>query len=127
VVHSDRAPRAVGPYSQAVKLPTGLVFLSGSVGLDPATGSLVPGGVEAQALQALQNMHAIVQAAGGGLGSVVKTLVLLADMGDYAKVNKVYADFFAQQGVASFPARSAFAVSALPLGALVEIEAVAAL
>ncbi|MDU0347365.1 Rid family detoxifying hydrolase [Actinomyces sp. MRS3W] len=119
------APAAVGPYSQAVS--TGdtsgaTVYISGQVPLDPATGTLVDGGIQAQAEQALKNVGAILAAAGLGYEHVVKTTVLLADIADFAAVNEVYARFF-DGGV--LPARAAFGVAALPLGAGVEIEAIA--
>ncbi|AYD90632.1 RidA family protein [Actinomyces lilanjuaniae] len=125
VVATESAPAAVGPYSQAVSTGEGsgsLVFVSGQVPLDPATGSLVEGGVQVQAEQVLRNVGAILSAAGLGYADVVKTTVLLADIADFAAVNEVYARFFEGEVL---PARAAFAVAALPLGARVEIEAVA--
>ena len=125
VVSTPDAPAAVGPYSQAVS--TGrhsgaLVYISGQIPLDPATGALVDGGIEAQAERALTNVGAILAAAGLGWADVVKTTVLLADINDFAPVNEVYARFFTGE---ILPARAAFGVAALPLGARVEIEAVA--
>ena len=122
-VSTDKAPGAVGPYSQAIKT-TGapLLFVSGQVALVPGTKELAAGGVEAQAEQCLKNLGAILEAGGASLGSVVKTTVLLADMGDFAAVNGVYARYFSEDPQ---PARACFAVKALPLGALVEIEATA--
>jgi len=118
-VFTPGAPAPVGPYSQAVKAGP-FVFVSGQLGIDPSTGTLLEG-VEAQAGQALRNLTAILAAAGLQASSVVKTTVLLADMGDFKAVNAVYEGFFE----APFPARAAFAVAGLPLGARIEIEAVA--
>jgi 2-iminobutanoate/2-iminopropanoate deaminase len=120
IISTNRAPAAVGPYSQAVEAG-GLVFVSGQIGLDPATGELVGGGVTAQAERALDNLGAILEAAGLGFDDLVKCTVLLADMGDFKTVNGIYAERFE----ADPPARAAFGVAALPLGALIEIEAVA--
>ena len=123
-VSTDKAPGAVGPYSQAIKTSASapLLFVSGQVALVPGTKELAAGGVEAQAEQCLKNLAAILEAGGASLGSVVKTTVLLADMGDFAAVNGVYARYFDKDPQ---PARACFAVKALPLGALVEIEATA--
>ena len=120
VVHSDQAPAAVGPYSQAVKVGN-FVYSAGQVGLDPATMKLVDGGVEAQTEQVLKNLQAVLEAAGSNLAQVIKTTVFLADINDYKAVNAVYARYFTENP----PARSAVQVAALPLGALVEIEVVA--
>jgi 2-iminobutanoate/2-iminopropanoate deaminase len=120
IVATDRAPAAVGPYSQAVRIGE-LVYTAGQIPLDPATGKLVGGGIEAQTRRALENLQAVLEAAGTSLGYVVKTTVFLQDMGDFAAMNGVYAEFFGE----SPPARSAVEVAALPLGAQVEIEAVA--
>ncbi|OGN82119.1 MAG: reactive intermediate/imine deaminase [Chloroflexi bacterium GWC2_73_18] len=114
------APAAVGPYSQAIAAD-GWVFCAGQLGLDPASGSLVEGGVAAQAERALQNLAAVLDAAGATMADVVKTTVFLADIGDFAAVNEVYAPFFPDPP----PARSTFAVGALPRGARIEIEAIA--
>jgi len=116
------APRPVGPYSQAVRA-NGLVFCSGQLGLDPASGTLVPGGIAAETRQALQNLAEILKAAGASLSKVVKTTVFLVDLADAAEFNKEYAAHFA----APAPARSLVQVARLPLGARVEIEAVAVL
>ena len=119
-VHTDGAPAAIGPYSQAVV--TGeLVFTAGQIGLDPGTGAMVEGGVEAQAHRALTNLGAVLAAAGSGFDRVIKTTVFVADMADYKAVNAIYAQYFG----APFPARSAVAAAGLPAGALVEVEAVA--
>lgn len=122
VIHSDKAPAAIGPYSQAIDSCSGLVFVSGQLPIDPATGMFPEGGVKEQTRQSLLNAKAILEAAGLGLGNVVKTTVFLADMADFAAMNNVYAQFFS----APFPARSAVAVKTLPKGALVEIECIAA-
>ncbi|MBO4656697.1 MAG: RidA family protein [Bacteroidales bacterium] len=119
---TDKAPAAIGPYSQAIDSGAGLLFLSGQIPIDPATGSFAEGGVKEQTRQCLLNAQAILQSAGLSLANVVKTTVYLADMGDFAAMNEVYAQFFTQP----FPARSAVAVKALPKGALVEVECIAA-
>ncbi len=121
-ISTSNAPAAIGPYSQAVDSGAGLVFLSGQLPLDPATGAFPEGGIQAQTRQSLRNVQAILEAAGLSLANVVKTTVFLADMGDFAAMNEVYASFFAEP----FPARSAVAAKALPKGALVEIECIAA-
>jgi len=122
VITSDKAPKAIGPYSVAIR--TGdLVFTSGQLGLDPATGSLVPGGIEAETRQALTNLRHVLADAGSGLERVVKTIVFLKDMADFAKMNAVYAEFFTENP----PARSTIQAAALPKGGAVEIEAVAIL
>ena len=120
-IKTSNAPEAIGPYSQAVDSGAGLVFLSGQLPIDPATGAFPEGGVKEQTRQSLLNIAAILREAGLGLGNVVKTTVYLSDMGDFAAMNGVYAEFFS----APFPARSAVAVKALPKGALVEIECIA--
>ncbi|MCR5070617.1 MAG: RidA family protein [Bacteroidales bacterium] len=121
-ISTSNAPAAIGPYSQAVDSGAGLVFLSGQLPIDPATGAFPEGGIQAQTSQSLRNVQAILSAAGLSLANVVKTTVFLSDMGDFAAMNEVYATFFAEP----FPARSAVAVKALPKGALVEIECIAA-
>jgi 2-iminobutanoate/2-iminopropanoate deaminase len=120
VISTKKAPAAVGPYSQAVGA-NGLLFVSGQLGIDPATGRLVEG-VEAQAERALENMGAILAEAGLSFANVVKATVLLQSMDDFQKVNAIYARRFPENP----PARAAFAVAKLPLGGLVEIEAIAA-
>lgn len=122
VIASENAPKAIGPYSMAIKAGP-FVFTSGQLGLDPATGNLVEGGVEAETRQALTNLNHILQAAGTSLGRVVKTTVFLRDINDFARMNAVYAEFFIENP----PARSAFQVAALPKGGAVEIEAVASM
>ena len=119
IISTDKAPTAVGPYSQAVRVGD-LVFTAGQVALDPATGKLVEGGIEEQTRRVLQNLAAVLEAAGSSLDRVVKTTVFLKDMGDFAAMNAVYAEFFPTDP----PARSTVEVSALALGALVEIEAI---
>ena len=121
VISTSKAPAAIGPYSQAIQVGN-LVFASGQIPIDPATGSFVAGGVKEQARQSLTNVKAILDEAGLTLDNVVKTTVFLADMNDFADVNTVYAEFFAEP----YPARSAVAVKTLPKGALVEIEVIAA-
>ena len=122
VIATDAAPRpyAGAPYNQAIKAG-GLVFCAGQVGLDPASGQMVPGGVEAQAQRAMQNLGAVLEAAGSSFDNVLKTTVFVADLADFATVNEVYATFFRDQP----PARSTVQVAGLPAGALVEIEAIA--
>lgn len=118
-IETSNAPGAIGPYSQGMK--TGdLLFTSGQLPIDPATGKMVDGSVADRAHQAIKNLKAVVEAAGGNLADVVKTTVFLADIGDFQEVNTVYAEYFESP----FPARSAFQVAALPLGAALEIEAV---
>ncbi len=120
VISTQKAPSAIGPYSQAIQVGN-LVYTSGQIPIDPATGMIVEGGIQAQARQSLLNVKAILEEAGLTMGNVVKTTVFMADMNDFADMNAVYAEFFAEP----FPARSAVAVKTLPKGALVEIEVVA--
>lgn len=120
VVHTENAPKAVGPYSQAIRAGH-FIFTAGQVGISPATGKL-EGDIAAQTRQVLENLKAILEAAGTGLSNVVKTTVFLANMDDFAIMNGVYAEYF---GETAPPARSTMQVARLPLGALVEIEAVA--
>ena len=119
-VTTSAAPGAVGPYSQGIATHD-LVFCSGQVGFEPSTGELAGGGVEGQCERAIRNLEAILDAAGAGLADVVKTTIFLTDIADFATVNAVYARFFPDPP----PARSTFAVAALPKGALIEIEAIA--
>ena len=121
VIFTEKAPAAIGPYSQAVEV-NGMVFLSGQIPVDPATGEFVPGGVAEQTAQAFENIKHVLAAAGLTTANIVKTTVFLADMSLFAEMNAVYAKYF--EG--DFPARSAIAVKALPKGALVEIESIAA-
>ena len=122
VIHTDSAPAAIGPYSQAIQIGD-LLFVSGQVPIDPSTGAIVEGDVKAQAQQSLNNLKAILNAAGTNMGAVVKTTVFLADMNDFAAMNEVYAQFFQEP----FPARSAVQAAHLPKDAKVEIEAIAQL
>ena len=117
---TEAAPAAIGPYSQAVRAGEYL-YISGQLGIDPAAKRLVEGGIEPQAERALRNIAAICEAAGASMAAVVKTTVLLQSMDDFAKLNGVYAGFFGETP----PARATYEVARLPLGALVEIEAVA--
>jgi 2-iminobutanoate/2-iminopropanoate deaminase len=120
IVHTTKAPAAVGPYSQAVR-SGGFVFTSGQIPLDPATGQLVAGTIEDQTHRVIANLQAVLAAAGTTLGHVVKTTIFLTNLGDFAKVNAVYASYFTVEP----PARSTVQVAALPLGASVEIEVIA--
>jgi 2-iminobutanoate/2-iminopropanoate deaminase len=120
VISTTGAPAAIGPYSQAVEAG-GTVFLSGQIPLDPATGQMVDGDVAAQAERVMQNLEAVLAAAGLGFGDVVRCTIFLTDLGDFAKVNEVYGRRFPQDP----PARATVQVSALPRGAKVEIDAIA--
>lgn len=120
VISTPKAPAAIGPYSQAIQVGN-LIYTSGQIPIDPATGQLVEGGVKEQTRQSLNNIQAILQEAGLTMASVVKTTVFMADMADFAEMNSVYAEFF----IEPYPARSAVAVKTLPRNALVEIEVVA--
>ena len=119
-IHTDKAPKAIGPYSQAIEAG-GLVFVSGQLPVNPTTGEFAEGGIKEQTRQSLTNAQQVLQAAGTDLSRVVKTTVFLSDMDNFGAMNEVYAEFFSQP----FPARSAFAVRTLPKGALVEIECIA--
>lgn len=119
-IHTDLAPAAIGPYSQAIEA-NGMVFASGQVPIDPATGSFVEGGITEQTRQSLTNAQNILREAGTDLAHVVKTTVFLSDMDNFAAMNEVYAEFFSKP----YPARSAVAVKTLPKGALVEVECIA--
>lgn len=120
VISTTNAPAAIGPYSQAIQVGN-MLFSSGQLGMDPATGNFVEGGVKEQAIQVFKNIHAILDAAGYTTEHIVKTTVFLADMADFAVVNEVYAAQF----TGDFPARSAVAVKTLPKNGLVEIEFIA--
>lgn len=120
IIHSEKAPKAIGPYSQAIHIGS-MVYTAGQVGLDPATMELVAGGVEEQTRQVLTNLTNVLEASGSSLNLVIKTTVFLKDMNDFAKMNAIYAEYFNENP----PARSTVAVVGLPKGALVEIEAVA--
>ncbi len=120
VISTPNAPAAIGPYSQAIQVGN-LIYTSGQIPIDPATGQLVEGGIKEQTRQSLNNIQAILQEAGLTMTSVVKTTVFMADMADFADMNSIYAEFFTEP----YPARSAVAVKTLPKNALVEIEVVA--
>ena len=120
VINTAKAPAAIGPYSQAIQVGN-LVYTSGQIPIDPATGAFAEGGIREQTRQSLTNVKAILEEVGLTMGSVVKTTVFMADMGDFAEMNAVYAEFFREP----YPARSAVAVKTLPKGALVEIEVIA--
>lgn len=119
-IHTDNAPKALGPYSQAIEAG-GMVFASGQVPIDPATDQFVEGGIKEQTRQSLTNAQNILREAGVDLSHVVKTTVFLSDMANFGAMNEVYAEFFTQP----FPARSAVAVKTLPKDALVEVECIA--
>ena len=120
IISTDRAPKAIGPYSQAVDLGD-LVFCSGQIPLDPATGQIVAGDIQAQTERVLKNLQEVLQAAGLGLGDVVRTTVFMTDLGEFPAMNEVYARHFPQDP----PARSTVQVAALPRGARVEVDAIA--
>ncbi|MBB3277941.1 MULTISPECIES: RidA family protein [Pseudoxanthomonas] len=119
IIHTEQAPAAIGPYSQAVRAGN-TVYFSGQIPLDPATGNLVEGDIEAQARRAFDNLKAVAEAAGGSLGDVVRLGLYLTDLGEFAKVNAVMQDYFQ----APFPARSTIEVAGLPKGAAFEVDAV---
>ena len=120
IVQTDKAPGTVGPYSQGTRTEQ-MVFTAGQLPLDPATGKLVEGDIQDQTRQSLKNLQAVLEAAEAGLTSVMKTTVFLQDMGEFKLMNEIYGEFFSDNP----PARSAVEVAALPLGARVEIEAIA--
>ncbi len=120
VILTKNAPAAIGPYSQAVEI-NGLLYISGQLGIDPSSGNLMDGGVEAQAEQSMKNIRAILEEAKMGFDNIVKTTIFLTSMSDFAKVNAIYEKYF----TANFPARSTIQVAGLPKGGLVEIEVVA--
>ena len=122
VISTKKAPAAIGPYCQAIQVGN-IVYTSGQIPIDPATGTFVEGGIKEQTCQSLSNIKAILEEAGLSMANVVKTTVFMADMNDFADMNAVYAEFFTEP----YPARSAVAVKTLPKGALVEIEVVAEL
>ena len=121
VINTNKAPKAIGPYSQAIEA-NGLVITSGQLPIDPATGEFAPGGIKEQTRQSLINAKAILEEAGISMANVMKTTVFLSDMNNFAAMNEVYAEFFSEP----FPARSAIAVKTLPKNALVEVECIAA-
>jgi len=120
VIRSEKAPRAIGPYEQAIKLE-GWVFTSGQIPLDPATGAMVEGGIGAQTRQVLENLRAVLGAAGSSMAKVVRVTVYMTHLGEFAKMNEVFSEFFPQDK----PARSTVGVAALPRGALVEMDMIA--
>jgi 2-iminobutanoate/2-iminopropanoate deaminase len=120
IIHTDKAPKAIGPYSQAIRTES-MVYTAGQIGLDPATMETVNGGIEAETRQALNNLKQVLEAANSGLNYIVKTTVFLRDMADFPKMNAIYAEFFPENP----PARSTVAAAALPKGVAVEIEAIA--
>lgn len=120
VLHTEKAPAAIGPYSQAIEV-NGFVFASGQIPINPKTGAMVEADIKAQTRQALTNANEVMKAAGIDLTHVVKTTVFLSDMANFAAMNEVYSTFFKEP----FPARSAVAVKELPKGALVEVECIA--
>ena len=122
VIATDQAPKAIGPYSQAIRAGN-LIYTAGQIALNPQTGELVAGGIEEQTRQAIQNLSYVLEAAGASLSQVVKTTVFMQDLGEFTRMNAVYAEFFPQNP----PARSTVQVAALPRGAKVEIECVAIL
>lgn len=120
IINTDAAPKAIGPYSQAVMID-GFLYASGQIAIDPATGEFVEGGVEAQTERVLENIKAILKAAGMDLNNVIKTTVFVTSIGDFAKINEIYGRYFKDNP----PARSLVEVKSLPKGALIEIEVVA--
>lgn len=120
VIKTDKAPGAIGPYSQAIEV-NGIVYTSGVIPIVPATGQLVEGGVEEQARQAIGNLMALVEAAGSSVDKIIKTTVFIKNMDDFGKINAIYSEFFKEP----YPARSCVEVARLPKDVLIEIEAVA--
>ena len=120
IISTDKAPQAIGPYSQAVEI-NGMLFISGQIPIDPATGKVVQGGIKEQTEQVLKNIGAILEAAGYSFADVVKSTVFLKDMNDFSGMNEVYSRFYAENP----PARAAFQVARLPLDVLIEIETIA--
>lgn len=120
-IQTSNAPAAIGPYSQAIKA-NGMLFASGQIAINPETGNIVDGGIESQAHQVLTNIKNLVEAAGLSMCDIVKTTVFMTDISDFATVNGIYAQYFQEP----YPARSAVGVKALPKGALIEIEVIAA-
>ncbi len=121
IINTENAPAPIGPYNQAVKSGP-LLYTSGQIPVDPATGTFVPGGIREQSIQVLKNLKAVVEAGGSTLDDVIKTTVFLADMADFPILNGIYGEYFGEENA---PARSTIQVAGLPMGALVEIEAVA--
>jgi len=118
-IHTPKAPKAIGPYSQAIAAG-GTVYLSGQIGLDPATAELVPGGVEAEARRVFTNLAAVAEAAGANLAAAVKVTIYLVDFGHFAAVNKIMQEFFSEP----YPARVTIAAAALPRGAAIEVDCI---
>ena len=121
IISTEKAPKAIGPYSQAVEA-NGMLFISGQVPVNPETGKVVDGGIKEQTMQVMKNIGAILTEAGYSYNDVIKSTCFLSDMADFKEMNEVYGSFYTENP----PARAAFAVKALPLGALVEIETIAA-
>jgi 2-iminobutanoate/2-iminopropanoate deaminase len=121
IIHTENAPKAIGPYSQATEV-NGLLFISGQVPIDPATGKVVEGDIKAQTKQVMENIKAILEEAGYSFSQVVKSTCLLSDMSHFAAMNEVYGEYYKENP----PARAAYAVKGLPLGVMVEIETIAA-
>ncbi len=119
IIHTERAPKAIGPYSQAVAAG-GAVFLSGQVGLDPASGQLVAGGLEAQARRAFDNLRAVAEAAGASLAAAVRVTIYLTDLGQFAVANRIMQDYFSEP----YPARVTIGVASLPRGAAIEVDCI---
>jgi 2-iminobutanoate/2-iminopropanoate deaminase len=120
VIFTENAPKAIGPYSQAIET-NGMLFISGQVPIDPATGKIVEGGIREQTEQVMKNIQSILEAAGYALQDVVKSTCLLSDMDNFASMNEVYGKYYPENS----PARAAYGVVRLPLGALIEIETIA--
>jgi len=119
IIHTDRAPKAIGPYSQAVGAG-GVIYLSGQVGLDPATGELVGGGFEAQARRVFDNLRTVAEAAGSGLGAAVRVTIYLTDLAQFSVANRVMAEYFSEP----YPARVTIGAAALPRGAEIEVDCI---
>jgi len=119
IIHTDRAPKAIGPYSQAVAAG-GAVYLSGQVGLDPASGELVKGGIEAEARRVFTNLAAVAEASGASLAAAVRVTIYLADFGTFATVNKIMQEFFTEP----YPARVTIGAASLPRGAAIEVDCI---
>lgn len=121
IIATEKAPAAIGPYAQANAVGE-FIFTSGQIPIDPATGKLAEGGIEEQTRQVFANLKAVLESGGSDLSKIVKTTCFLSDLGDFAKMNKIYAEYFPD---GAYPSRSAFQVGALPMGAMIEIEAIA--
>jgi reactive intermediate/imine deaminase len=119
IIHTDRAPKAIGPYSQAVAAG-GMVFLSGQVGLDPSSGEIIAGGLEAEARRAFSNLAAVAEAAGSSLASAVRVTIYLTDLGQFAVANRIMQEYFG----APYPARVTIGAAALPRGAAIEVDCI---